>query len=149
LPDKTDFPVCVLFNDGVDAGLFNAMIAPLTEYTNKGVIRCQGESDESRPAIYRELFPVWIQSWRQDWDKGVTLDGNVLSEGVLKGFSVCGEDRIFRWADAEIKGKQVVVSSSAVPKIVAVRYAWVNFPLCNLYNKEGFPAVPFRTDDFE
>ena len=32
---------------------------------------------------------------------------------------------------------------------VAARYAWADFPLCNLYNKEGFAAVPFRTDDFE
>jgi len=43
----------------------------------------------------------------------------------------------------------VVVSSPAVPKPVAVRYAWAMNPYgCNLYNKEGLPAVPFRTDDW-
>jgi sialate O-acetylesterase len=40
----------------------------------------------------------------------------------------------------------VVVSSPQVGKPVAVRYAWANNPLCNLYNKAGLPAVPFRTD---
>jgi len=40
------------------------------------------------------------------------------------------------------------VSSKDVPKPLAVRYAWANNPECNLYNKEGLPASPFRTDDW-
>ncbi|MFM7925278.1 MAG: discoidin domain-containing protein, partial [Planctomycetaceae bacterium] len=47
------------------------------------------------------------------------------------------------------QGDKVVVSSPKVAGPVAVRYAWADFPLCNLYNREGFPAVPFRTDQFE
>ena len=78
--------------------------------------------------------------------RGMTLDGNELPEGTLKGFAVCGEDHIFKWANAEIQGDHVIVSCPDVPSILAVRYGWANFPLCNLYNKEGFPAVPFRTD---
>ena len=53
------------------------------------------------------------------------------------------------WGAAVINGDRVIVSSPGVLKPVAVRYAWQNFPLCNLYNTEGLPAVPFRTDRFE
>jgi sialate O-acetylesterase len=66
----------------------------------------------------------------------------------LKGFAIAGADRKFVWADARIDGQTVVVSSDKVPEPVAVRYAWANNPVCNLYNKEGLPASPFRTDDW-
>lgn len=66
----------------------------------------------------------------------------------LEGFAVCGNDKKWVWADAEISGDQVIVSSPEVAKPVAVRYAWANNPTCNLYNKAGLPASPFRTDDF-
>jgi sialate O-acetylesterase len=81
--------------------------------------------------------------------KAVEADGHFVSPDSLRGFAVCGPDQRFYWADAVIRGRQVVVSSSQVSSPVAVRYAWANFPLCNLYNREGFPAVPFRTDQFE
>ncbi len=73
---------------------------------------------------------------------GLTAKGG----GKLKGFSIAGTDGRFIWADAEISGDQVVVSSPQVPAPAAVRYAWANNPECNLYNREGLPAVPFRTD---
>ena len=68
--------------------------------------------------------------------------------GELKGFLIAGDDKIWHEAKAEIKGKTVIVSSSEVAKPMAVRYAWAKFPTCNLYNKEGLPAVSFRTDDW-
>lgn len=74
--------------------------------------------------------------------------GLVAKDGALKGFLIAGEDKVWHEAKAEIKGKNVVVSSADVAKPVAVRYAWAKFPECNLYNKEGLPAVPFRTDDW-
>jgi sialate O-acetylesterase len=80
--------------------------------------------------------------------KDVVLDKYHLSADELKGFAICGEDRKFVWTDAEIVGDTVVVSSLKVSKPLAVRYAWSDFPLCNLYNLEGLPAVPFRTDSF-
>jgi sialate O-acetylesterase len=64
----------------------------------------------------------------------------------LTGFSIAGEDRKFVWAEAKIEKDTVTVWSPAVPKPVAVRYAWADNPECNLYNKEGLPASPFRTD---
>jgi sialate O-acetylesterase len=66
----------------------------------------------------------------------------------LKGFAIAGVDRKFVWADAIIEGDRVVVSSDQVSEPVAVRYAWANNPVCNLYNKEGLPASPFRTDQW-
>jgi sialate O-acetylesterase len=69
--------------------------------------------------------------------------------GELKGFAIAGEDRKWFWAKAEIQGRnQVVVSSPEVTKPVAVRFGWADFPVVNLWNKEGLPATPFRTDDF-
>lgn len=67
---------------------------------------------------------------------------------VLKGFSIAGADRKFHWADAHIDGDSVIVSSADVPNPVAVRYDWANSPDGNLYNAQGLPASPFRTDDW-
>jgi len=58
-------------------------------------------------------------------------------------------DRKFHWANATIRGGLVVVSSPHVSAPMAVRYAWANFALCNLSNRQGFPAAPFRIDDFD
>jgi sialate O-acetylesterase len=68
--------------------------------------------------------------------------------GQLKGFAIAGADRKFHWADARIEHDTVIVSSSDVSAPVAVRYAWAGSPECNLYNKDGLPASPFRTDDW-
>lgn len=68
--------------------------------------------------------------------------------GPLQGFALAGADQKFVWADAKIRGDQVVVTSPHVPHPVAVRYGWADFPVVNLWNKNGLPACPFRTDDF-
>ncbi|MGI8499347.1 MAG: sialate O-acetylesterase [Gemmatimonadaceae bacterium] len=63
------------------------------------------------------------------------------------GFAIAGKDRRFVWADARIEGDRVVVSSAFVTNPVSVRYAWGNNPnTASLYNREGLPASPFRTD---
>ncbi len=67
---------------------------------------------------------------------------------ALKGFAIAGPDKKFHWAQARIEGDSVVAWSPDVPAPVAVRYAWANSPDCNLYNKDGLPASPFRTDDW-
>ena len=66
----------------------------------------------------------------------------------LQGFAIAGADRKFHWAEAQIEGNTVLVSSKEVRAPVAVRYAWGDSPVCNLYNREGLPASPFRTDDW-
>ncbi len=71
------------------------------------------------------------------------------STGVpVTGFTLAGESRVFHNAEARIDGNSVVVWSDQVSRPVAVRYGWADHPLCNLFNKAGLPAVPFRTDEF-
>jgi sialate O-acetylesterase len=72
--------------------------------------------------------------------------GLVAKDGPLTGFAVAGEDRKWAWADAKIVGDRIVLRSSKVPHPVAARFGWADFPLVNLYNAEGLPASPFRTD---
>ncbi|NLW08562.1 MAG: sialate O-acetylesterase [Firmicutes bacterium] len=65
--------------------------------------------------------------------------------GPLRGFELCGADRKFYRAEAEIRGEQVIVHSSRVKEPFGIRYAWANNPAeANLYNKEGLPASPFE-----
>ena len=66
----------------------------------------------------------------------------------LVGLAVAGTDKIFHPAQAEIVGDTVVLTSPQVDAPIAVRYGWANHPLCNLFNREGLPASPFRTDTF-
>jgi sialate O-acetylesterase len=68
---------------------------------------------------------------------------------ALKGFALCGPDKIFHWAEGRIEGNEVVLKSSAVADPVAVRYNWASNPDGNLYNREGLPALSFRTDRFK
>jgi sialate O-acetylesterase len=69
--------------------------------------------------------------------------------GDLVGFEIAGPDRKFYFAHAFIRGNQVDVKADSVTNPIAVRYGWSNAPLdINLYNMEGFPASPFRTDDW-
>jgi len=80
---------------------------------------------------------------------GGLVAGRSAQDEKLAGFAIAGADRKFIWADAQIDGTTVVVSHATVKEPVAVRYAWATNPAnANLYNKEGLPAVPFRTDDW-
>jgi sialate O-acetylesterase len=264
-------PVSPATNANAVSVLYNGMIAPVLPYTIKGAIWYQGESNAGQGYQYRNLFPMMIQNWRNDWGLGdfpfyfvqlasfqkinkepedtnwaviresqavtakllrncgmavitdyghesdihptpkqpvgerlarqalartykqkieytgpvlaeAKVDGNKIilrfthsagalqtaefvktdvrpngaalrvkpdSAGVpLAGFTLAGEDRKFHNADAKIDGDTVVVSCEAVAKPVAVRYGWANYPLGNLFNKEGLPASPFRTDNW-
>ena len=70
-----------------------------------------------------------------------------VKDGKLEHFAIAGKDGKWYWAEAKIDGKTVVVRSDSVPNPVAVRYAFAMNPAkANLYNKDGLPAGPFRTD---
>jgi sialate O-acetylesterase len=70
--------------------------------------------------------------------------------GYVKGFEVAGEDRKFKFAKATIEGDKVIVYHDQIAKPVAVRFGWADDATDNnLFNTEGFPAVPFRTDKWK
>lgn len=76
-----------------------------------------------------------------------TGTGLIANDGeALREFAIAGADKKFVWAKAVIEGDKIIVSSEAVANPLYVRYAWADNPDVNLYNKEGLPASPFRTD---
>lgn len=224
------------------SGLYNAMIAPLLNYTIQGAIWYQGESNAGRAYQYQTLFPAMIKNWRTDWNLGdfpfyfvqiapyrgqipeireaqlialktvpnsgmvVTTDiGNVnnihprnkqdvgkrlalwalaktygenkivysgpiyrakriegnrirlyfdyvgsglrADGGELTHFTIAQKGQDFVPAKAVIEGSTIVVSSPDVANPTDVRFGWENSAEPNLFNKEGLPASPFRTDD--
>ncbi|MFV1965381.1 MAG: sialate O-acetylesterase [Pirellulaceae bacterium] len=87
----------------------------------------------------------------------VTMDVGERADGALDtfdvrepiGFAIAGADKEFVWAQAKVVGRdKVLVWSDAVKEPVAVRYAWADNPVCNLQNRAGLPATPFRTDEW-
>jgi len=98
--------------------------------------------------------PIY-KSMKIEGDKIILSFSNVGSGLVAKGneglkyFSIAGDNKQFVWAKAKIDGDNVIVWSDKIQNPVAVRYAWADNPEgANLYNKEGLPASPFRTDNF-
>jgi sialate O-acetylesterase len=77
-----------------------------------------------------------------------TGSGLIVKEGdKLAQFAIAGEDKHFVWANASIEGDKVIVWNDYISNPLYVRYAWADNPEgANLYNKEGLPASPFRTD---
>jgi sialate O-acetylesterase len=143
--------------------------------TGQAVIIDIGEADDIHPRNKRDVALRLARiALAQDYGikvpytspryKSMTVEGNKIvvtfetgehAEGALKafdknelmGFTIAGEDKKFVPAQAKIIGNnQVEVWSDAVAKPVAVRYAWANNPVCNLENRAGLPASPFRTD---
>jgi sialate O-acetylesterase len=74
--------------------------------------------------------------------------GLVAANGDLKGFEIAGADQVFHPASGILVKNKVELSSDKVSLPVAVRYAWADYPDCNLYNQEHLPASPFRTDSW-
>lgn len=253
--DKDPKKQALLVGNHRPANLYHARLGPVLGYAIRGAIWYQGESNAGRAYQYREMFPLMIQTWREDWKQGefpfywVQLadfmdekaepgdsawaelreaqtmtqdqlpntgeaviidigegtdihprnkldvgrrlarwaltndygkqvvhqsprfesmeikDGKALvkfkdtngglravdKKGVL-GFAIAAEDK--KWHNAEAKFVEgspdiVEVSSKDVPNPVAVRYAWADNPICNLYNKTDLPVTPFRTDDWK
>ena len=81
-----------------------------------------------------------------------SIGGGLIAKnkfGFLRGFAIAGADKQYHWANAYIEGDAVVVFSPKVQQPVALRYAWADNPgPLDLYNVEGLPAFPFRTDDW-
>jgi sialate O-acetylesterase len=101
--------------------------------------------------------------YRSPYYKSLTVNGNkatvtldAVGRGLktfdtanITGFAIAGKDKKFYWAKAKITGKdKVEVWADEVKEPIAVRYAWADNPVCNLYSGEDLPATPFRTDDW-
>ncbi len=102
---------------------------------------------------YQVLEPVL--DFRKALDNPVLVhpEDNWMSHGntgdVKRNLLHSGVDHKFHWADAVIDGNSIIVSSPEVAFPIAVRYAWADNPICNLYNGVNLPASPFRTDDWQ
>jgi len=78
------------------------------------------------------------------------IGGGLHADGyALEGFEIAGADHQFVTASAKIQGDTVMVWNDNIAHPAAVRYAWRNNPICNLYNEAGLPTSPFRTDDWQ
>ena len=95
------------------------------------------------------------QSMKVEGNK-IVLTFNHVGQGLYsfdtrepQGFAIAGEDQKFVWAQAKIiSSNQMEVWSDEISDPVAVRYAWANNPVCNMYSRDGLPMTPFRTDDW-
>lgn len=233
--------------------IYNGVLKPTIGYGIKGVVWYQGESNAGRAYQYRDLFPLMIQSWRDEWgigdfsfywvqladflpekaepspsswaelreaqtmtmsrlpntgqaviidlgeaqdihprnkqdvarrlarwalardygikipyqsplykstetkDNKITVTFDNVGGGLkpfdvpeVRGFTIAGSDQVFHKARAKVVApNKVEVSSDDVSQPVAVRYAWADNPVCNLYGNGGLPVTPFRTDDWK
>ena len=117
-----------------DVGLRLALAARAIAY---------GEKIEWSGPLYRQLtreehaLRVWF-----DHAEGLTA-----KDGAVAGFEIAGADGKYVAAEGRIDGTSVILSSATVPEPVSVRYAWAANPTCNLYNREGLPASPFRAPE--
>jgi len=127
-------PVDIHPKDKLDVGLRLALAARAITY---------GEKLEYSGPLYRQLT-------RDDHALRVWFDhanGLNAKNGPLAGFEIAGADGKYVAADAKIDGSSVIVSNTAVPDPVSVRYAWAANPTCNLYNREALPASPFQAPE--
>jgi sialate O-acetylesterase len=110
----------------------------------------------ARKLIYKEdnvsSGPIY-QSFKKEGNKIIisfdhTGTGLTTNDGEeLSAFAVAGADKKFVWAKAKIEGDKVIAWNDAIPEPMYVRYAWADNPVNpNLFNKEGLPASPFRTE---
>jgi sialate O-acetylesterase len=83
------------------------------------------------------------------FEPGTTTGGLRTDDGQPAAFfTIAGSDSVFHPATARIDGDKIIVSSAAVKRPVAVRFAFTNYPVTHLYNGEGWPVIPFRTDNW-
>ena len=100
--------------------------------------------------------PVY-QSMKVDGNKVIisfaNVGGGLIAKdkyGYLKGFEIAGSDQQFQYAKAMIEGDKVIVYHEGITNPAAVRFGWADDASDNnLFNKEGLPAVPFRTDNWK
>lgn len=132
--------------DKLDVGRRLALIARKNVYGENiiasGPIYCSMKIERNKIKLTFDSIGSGLTIGAPPW----TPDGNFPFSLELKGFAIAGKNRHWIEATATIEGDCVVVSSQLIDHPEAVRYNWVNNPPGNLYNKNGLPAAPFRTD---
>jgi sialate O-acetylesterase len=120
-----------------DVGKRLALAAQKVAYGDEEVV-CSGPIYQSMKIQDNKIIITFTNI-----GSGLTAKG----DGELKHFAIAGSNKEFVWAKAKIEGDKVIVCNVNITNPVAVRYAWADNPEgANLYNKEGLPASPFRTD---
>lgn len=145
----------------------NTGMAVTTDIGNRSDIHPRNKQDVGRRLVAMALHDIYEKdivtsgpvytSMKKESNKIVisfshTGSGLIVKGkyGYLKGFEIAGADKRFYYAQAYVDGNNVVVYHKDVSNPVAVRFGWADDASdCNLYNKEGFPAGPFRTDDWK
>ncbi|MEI8088168.1 MAG: sialate O-acetylesterase [Opitutaceae bacterium] len=128
-----------------DAGLPVNPVGPFFDSMTVEGGRCRIRFDHAESGLETRRV---VMNRQKNQPIGQDSQAFVVEADQVRGFVICGTDGKFVEARAAIVGDHVEVWSEAVPAPVAVRYAWSNFPLCNLFNRDGLPAAPFRTDSF-
>jgi sialate O-acetylesterase len=94
--------------------------------------------------------PLFRSAKREGSSLRISFDhvgGGLVCQGdTLNGFAIAGEDGCFVWAEAKIDGDEILVFSPEITEPLSARYGWADNPEVNLFNKDGLPASPFRTD---
>ncbi|MDE2448426.1 MAG: sialate O-acetylesterase [Gammaproteobacteria bacterium] len=107
----------------------------------------------ARSLIYRQsvigMSPSPVAAWRARGDVLVRFDAHgggleTVESNRPSGFQLCDRAGRCTFADAIQRGTDIVVAASSDPEAVTVRYCWADSPICNLYDREGLPAVPFE-----
>jgi len=137
---------------GIDAGEWND-IHPLDKQTigKRMALAAQKIAyGDTKVVAYGPIFESAKVNGNTIRIRFSSTGGGLIAKGdkELKHFAIAGADKMFVWGKAVIEGNEVVVSSEAIDKPLYVRYAWADNPdFANLYNKEGLPASPFKTDE--
>ena len=114
--------------------------------------RQQALFEAMHQAYQAHYYDATSMAYREEFIFAPMLEGLDLNDYLVRNkpatflFTVRGDSMI--GASIE-EGDKVIVTSADVKQPVAARYAWENWPTCNLYNGAGLPASPFRTDDWK
>jgi sialate O-acetylesterase len=121
-----------------DVGKRLALVAQKVAYGDEQVVYC-GPIYQSMQIDGNRIILTF-----KNTGSGLMVKGT----GALKQFAIAGKDGQFVWAKARIDNDKVIVWNDNILTPASVRYAWADNPAgANLYNQEGLPASPFRTDE--
>ena len=95
-------------------GLFNGMISPLTNFSIKGVVWYQGESNTNRPDEYAKLFPAMIKNWRKKWNQGNFPFLFVQLHNFMKSYNHPTESNWARTREAQMEALELPNTAMAV-----------------------------------